>query len=156
MNTPQLPIKIPHIPTNRDHKALNRSTLGGLERCLGFNYHPAASEAAEEHPAVQMRSRSRRPGTRRFPPTRPQLGTCTVGALIITNVLAQYHMAQVCLKITLTSMICPIQCAFALNSPSTCAKQVLSTATVPEALYLSPKLLSFSPSFTSKVAERPV
>ena len=27
---PQLPFTIPHIPTNRDHKALNRGTLGGL------------------------------------------------------------------------------------------------------------------------------
>ena len=29
-STPQLHFKILHIPTNRDHKALNRSTLGGL------------------------------------------------------------------------------------------------------------------------------
>ena len=29
---PQLPFKIPHIPTNRDHKALNRAPLGGLGR----------------------------------------------------------------------------------------------------------------------------
>ena len=29
-STPQLPFKRPHIPTNRDHKALNRGTLGGL------------------------------------------------------------------------------------------------------------------------------
>ena len=28
-STPQLPFKIPHIPTNRDQKALNRGTLGG-------------------------------------------------------------------------------------------------------------------------------
>ena len=28
--TPQLPFKIPHIPTNGDHRALNRGTLGGL------------------------------------------------------------------------------------------------------------------------------
>ena len=27
---PQLHFKIPHTPTNRDHKALNRGTLGGL------------------------------------------------------------------------------------------------------------------------------
>ena len=27
-STPQLPFKRPHIPTNRDHKALNRGTLG--------------------------------------------------------------------------------------------------------------------------------
>ena len=26
---PQLPHKRPHIPTNRDHKAINRGTLGG-------------------------------------------------------------------------------------------------------------------------------
>ena len=27
--TPQLPFKRPQIPSNRDHKALNRGTLGG-------------------------------------------------------------------------------------------------------------------------------
>ena len=27
---PQLPFKTPQIPSNRDHKALNRATLGGL------------------------------------------------------------------------------------------------------------------------------
>ena len=29
-STPQLPFKTPQIPSNRDHKALNRGTLGGL------------------------------------------------------------------------------------------------------------------------------
>ena len=29
-STPQLPFKRPHTPTKRDHKALNRGTLGGL------------------------------------------------------------------------------------------------------------------------------
>ena len=29
-STPQLPFKEPQIPSNRDHKALNRGTLGGL------------------------------------------------------------------------------------------------------------------------------
>ena len=29
-STPQLPFKRPQIPSNRDHKALNRGTLGGL------------------------------------------------------------------------------------------------------------------------------
>ena len=29
-STPQLPFKIPHKPTNRDQKALNRDTLGAL------------------------------------------------------------------------------------------------------------------------------
>ena len=29
-STPQLPFKIPQIPSNRDYKALNRVTLGGL------------------------------------------------------------------------------------------------------------------------------
>ena len=29
-STPQLPFKIPHMPSNRDYKALNRATLGGL------------------------------------------------------------------------------------------------------------------------------
>ena len=28
-STPQLPFKRPHIPSNRDHKALNRAALGG-------------------------------------------------------------------------------------------------------------------------------
>ena len=32
-STPQLPFKIPHIATNRDHKALNKGTLGGLGYC---------------------------------------------------------------------------------------------------------------------------
>ena len=31
-STPQLPFKIPYIPTNRDHKALKGGTLGGLDR----------------------------------------------------------------------------------------------------------------------------
>ena len=31
-SSPQLPFKIPHIPSNRDHKALNGGTLGGLGR----------------------------------------------------------------------------------------------------------------------------
>ena len=35
-STPQLPFEIPHIPTNRDHKALNRGTLGGLGIYLSF------------------------------------------------------------------------------------------------------------------------
>ena len=30
ISTPQLPFKIPQIPSNRDYKALNRGTLGGL------------------------------------------------------------------------------------------------------------------------------
>ena len=34
-STPQLPLKIPHIPTNRDQKALNRGTLGGLGTRFG-------------------------------------------------------------------------------------------------------------------------
>ena len=29
-STPQLPFKIPQIPSNRDHKALNSGTLGGV------------------------------------------------------------------------------------------------------------------------------
>ena len=29
-STPQLPFKIPHIPTDKDQKALKRGTLGGL------------------------------------------------------------------------------------------------------------------------------
>ena len=29
-STPQLPFKRPHIPSNREHKALARGTLGGL------------------------------------------------------------------------------------------------------------------------------
>ena len=33
---PQLPLKEPQIPSNRDHKALNRGTLGGLG--MGSNY----------------------------------------------------------------------------------------------------------------------
>ena len=28
-STPQVPFKTPQIPSNRDHKALNRGTLGG-------------------------------------------------------------------------------------------------------------------------------
>ena len=33
-STPQLPFKRPQIPSNRDHKALNRGTLGGLGMCM--------------------------------------------------------------------------------------------------------------------------
>ena len=29
-STPQLPFQIAHIPSNRNHKAINRGTLGGL------------------------------------------------------------------------------------------------------------------------------
>ena len=34
--TPQIPFKIHHVPTNRDHKALNRGTWGGLGSCFGL------------------------------------------------------------------------------------------------------------------------
>ena len=34
-STPQLPFKTPQIPSNRDHKALNRATLGGLGTAAG-------------------------------------------------------------------------------------------------------------------------
>ena len=37
-STPQLPFKIPHIPTNRDQKTLKRATLGGLGRALIWPY----------------------------------------------------------------------------------------------------------------------
>ena len=46
-STPQLRLKTRHIPTNRDHKALNRGTLGGLGyrgACVlakGTTYHRA-------------------------------------------------------------------------------------------------------------------
>ena len=33
---PQLPFKRPQIPSNRDHKALNRAALGGLGTWYGF------------------------------------------------------------------------------------------------------------------------
>ena len=33
-STPQLPFKIPHIPTTRDHKAFNRGTLGGSRNTM--------------------------------------------------------------------------------------------------------------------------
>ena len=36
-STPQLPFKEPQIPSNRDHKALNRGTLGGLGLFMFFN-----------------------------------------------------------------------------------------------------------------------
>ena len=35
-STPQLPFKRPQIPSYRDHKALNRATLGGLGSSLCF------------------------------------------------------------------------------------------------------------------------
>ena len=35
-STPQLPFKEPQIPFNREHKALNRATLGGLGSCRSF------------------------------------------------------------------------------------------------------------------------
>ena len=35
-STPQLPFKTPQIPSNRDHKALDRGTLGGLGKNLNF------------------------------------------------------------------------------------------------------------------------
>ena len=38
-STPQLSFKRPHIPSNRDHKALNRGTLGGLGICGGFQQY---------------------------------------------------------------------------------------------------------------------
>ena len=36
-STPQLPFKTPQIPSNRDHKALNRGTLGGLGRAYTWD-----------------------------------------------------------------------------------------------------------------------
>ena len=38
-STPQLPFEEPQIPSNRDHKALNRGTLGGLGRGTSFQFH---------------------------------------------------------------------------------------------------------------------
>ena len=38
-STPQLPVKEPQIPSNRDHKALNRATLGGLGYKGCFRMH---------------------------------------------------------------------------------------------------------------------
>ena len=35
-STPQLPLKTPQIPSNRDQKALNRGPLGGLVSCVSF------------------------------------------------------------------------------------------------------------------------
>ena len=35
-STPQLPLKEPQIPSNRDHNALNRGTLGGLGRSVNI------------------------------------------------------------------------------------------------------------------------
>ena len=35
-STPQLPSKIPQVPSNRDYKAPNRGTLGGLGLCRGL------------------------------------------------------------------------------------------------------------------------
>ena len=37
---PQLPCKEPQIPSNRDHKALNRGTLGGVGGLLPFFEEP--------------------------------------------------------------------------------------------------------------------
>ena len=34
-STPQLPLKTPQTPSNSDHKALNRGTLGGLGNSVG-------------------------------------------------------------------------------------------------------------------------
>ena len=53
--TPQLPCKTAQIPSNRDHKALDRGTLGGLGGCLGMKYvcsffrEPALSYLATPH-----------------------------------------------------------------------------------------------------------
>ena len=41
--TPQLPFKMPHIPTSRDHKALNRGPLGGLGIDAGIDIDMAVS-----------------------------------------------------------------------------------------------------------------
>ena len=44
--TPLLPFKIHHIPTSRDHKALNRGTLGGLgipERFISHSEGPSSN-----------------------------------------------------------------------------------------------------------------
>ena len=52
-STPQLPFKRPQIPSNKDLKALNRGTLGGLGMCsctnrlfVGAGLDPLASKAA--------------------------------------------------------------------------------------------------------------
>ena len=47
-STPQLRFKTPHIPTNRDHEALDRGTLGGLgtDDCFG--------EALLEHRVLDL------------------------------------------------------------------------------------------------------
>ena len=35
-STPQVPLKKPQIPSNRDHKTLNKGTLKGAGACFGF------------------------------------------------------------------------------------------------------------------------
>ena len=44
-STPKLPFEIPHIPRNRDHKALNRGTLGGLGTCSCCLKHSVTPQA---------------------------------------------------------------------------------------------------------------
>ena len=53
-STPQLPIKVPQIPSNRDQEALNRGTLGGgcwQEAAVGFV--PSSSSMVGAGPLVQ-------------------------------------------------------------------------------------------------------
>ena len=49
-STPQLPFKTPQIPSNRDHKALNRGTLGGLGNLISS--WPVRCNQLPPHPAM--------------------------------------------------------------------------------------------------------
>ena len=53
-STPQLPFKIPHIPSNRDHKAINRGTLGGLGTEPIFLVSPCIGPSLEPEREILM------------------------------------------------------------------------------------------------------
>ena len=50
-STPQLPLRDPQIPSNRDHKALHRGTLGRLGN-FGARSYESVVHADPGHPAL--------------------------------------------------------------------------------------------------------
>ena len=55
-STPQLPLKTPQIPSNRDQKALNRGPLGGLGRYYFYIRRPrvASKDAPLQSPGINL------------------------------------------------------------------------------------------------------
>ena len=98
-STPQLPFKIPQIPSNRDYKALNRATLGGLgyqdrmqeafpmSRPVAFSPHPLGHAWAGTSICPRTSTAKRAFVAGKAPPSLGLPCECQRRRIINTNVL---------------------------------------------------------------------